>query len=427
MARPLNDVEKAALARLSPDLQYILSERNVTVEVQLQLSQIGFFTIGLFSSLADDRASMRIILGTDFGLDPSEAGLANAAKLQRRIEMSRMIDSWETCRTRQEKEQELAAEQRASRLPLSIGKNTHVQLRQRFENEYGEHRDTCWPAQTMVERRFEEIEEGSIRAEPLTEVVNLEEAQEDPFGAVLDKDGAIRLKKAAKKVAMPSDSEELRARMKLLSVSYQLARYQHSTRPWLQTCTPQVWMDHVDFVLGTQCYGYVLEVAGHRITPTWNTVLGYEHQIRKKAINDIMYRQLDLRQALEAARRCAETRELYFTTVVALTTAVQARDKVQGTKQTWKQDTSQSNKPSGGGKGSNKKKDKGNSKGNGKGKGNHTKFKHTKTPDGRLICFRHQSNGCSSPKCGFVHVCTHCLGSHAQADCPTFKNDDKAE
>ena len=55
---------------------------------------------------------------------------------------------------------------------MTIGKNTHVQLRQRFEREYGAQKDRNWPAATMVERRFEEMDEGSLRAEPLTEVVS---------------------------------------------------------------------------------------------------------------------------------------------------------------------------------------------------------------------------------------------------------------
>jgi len=123
----LSEADKKTLAKLSPDLQYILAERGVSLEVQLKLGEIGFVTIGLTASLADDRSSLGDILNTDFDLDPTAAGLTAEDKLKRRVEVARMIDSWETCKTRQEKESELAAEQRASRLPLTIGENTHVQ------------------------------------------------------------------------------------------------------------------------------------------------------------------------------------------------------------------------------------------------------------------------------------------------------------
>ena len=305
----LSEADKKTLAKLSPDLQYILAERGVSLEVQLKLGEIGFVTIGLTASLADDRSSLRDILNTDFDLDPTAAGLTAEDKLKRRVEVARMIDSWEACKTRQEKESELAAEQRASRLPLTIGKNTHVQLRQRFEREYGAKKDRNWPAATMVERRFEEIDEGSLRAEPLTEIVSTEEAQEDPFGAILDKDGAIRLKKAAKKVDLPPDSEQLRIRLKILSTSFMLARYQHSTRPWLQTCTPGIWLEHVDYVLGPEVYGYSITIEGVKVSPSWSVALAYEFQLRKKAVREVMYNGMDIAKALEIARKCSETKE----------------------------------------------------------------------------------------------------------------------
>jgi hypothetical protein len=280
----------------------------------------------------------------------------------------------------------------------------------------------------MVERRFEEIDEGSLRAEPLTEIVSTEEAQEDPFGAILDKDGAIRLKRAAKKVDLPPDSEQLRIRLKILSTSFMLARYQHSTRPWLQTCTPGIWLEHVDYVLGPEVYGYSIAIEGVKVSPSWSVVLAYEFQLRKKAVREVMYNGMDIARALEIARKCSETKEQYFTTPMALSTAVATQ--VQGTRQNWKQDyrNQQGNQNQHkGGRGGKGKQGKGGRNGKGGKAQTKLKFKRNKKPDGRLICYRFQSKGCERAGCGFIHVCAWCLADHPMVECSANKESKEAK
>ena len=106
-------------------------------------------------------------------------------------------------------------------------------LRMRYEAEFGRVSDKRYPCDALVEKRFEEVDEGEVRADPLTEAVSRDELQEDPVGAVVDRDGAIRLRKAPKSVPMPRNSEELRVKVRLLGITFTLARYKHAQRPWL--------------------------------------------------------------------------------------------------------------------------------------------------------------------------------------------------
>ena len=55
----------------------------------------------------------------------------------------------------------------------------------------------------------------------------------------------------------------------------------------------------------------------------------------------------------------------------------------------------------------------------GKGKKRRAREMHSKTADGREICFQYQRGTCSG-SCGRVHVCTGCLGNRPSKECPTF-------
>ena len=410
MAGPMSDADREVLESISSDLRFIFSNRDVSEPLQVSLGKAGVKSLGLFVATADSKGELRTILTRNFGLNADEGGLDPAVALERRINIAKLVDSWDTCRKRQEETDRVQAEQKASRLPLTLSRSTHINLRVRFEADHGRILDRAWPCQAMVERRFEEIEEGEVRAESLTEVVSAEEVVEDVVGAVLDKDGAIRVKKTAKSVPLPSTPEELRKRVKILGVSYTLAAYKHSQRLWLSK-EPEIWTDHLDYVLGDDVHGFSLTISGVKVEPPWSVVLGYEFQLRRTACREVVFNGVRLKEAMRMARACPVTKEKYFTTPVALAAAVSRaptgkRVPVPGEDRPPKW-------PKGAGKG--KGKDKG-GKGKGKGKGK-ARFTHTKTPDGRLVCFRYQDDQCKSGKCTYVHVCARCLGNHPMLSC----------
>ena len=152
----------------------------------------------------------------------------------------------------------------------------------------------------MLEHRMQEVEEGAISAESLTEVISEEDSIEDVLVA-LDSSGAIRTRKAPKSIPLPRTTEQLRDRLKTLAISYTLAGYKHGSRLWLRTSTPEVWRDYTGYLLGDQVAAFHQDNEGHTVNASWTTVLNYEHAIRRNMVSRILYDNEDLQTALLAS------------------------------------------------------------------------------------------------------------------------------
>ena len=204
-------------------------------------------------------------------------------------------------------------------------------------------------------------------------------------------------------------------------MTFELAKYQHSSRLWLATSSPQVWQDHLDYVLGDRIGAFLVKLGDQTVRAPWSIVLSYELQVRKTSCRFIMFQGMDLAASMLAARQCLETKEQFFSTPTSLSVSM-ARQ--QPAKRLWAEtpppglalnDANISKKRHGKrGKGKGKGKDTGKAPG----KRAAASFPNTKTPDGRSICFGFQTNNCQlGAGCRFVHVCARCFASHAMANC----------
>lgn len=416
----LTDAQQAMLDLMSPDLRFILAERDVSDHLQFQIAEAGYRTMGLFVAMVDSKTELRGAFKDLFGLDPAEAGLTPDVIKERRINVARLTDCWDATSRRCDEASRVQAEQKASRLPVTISRSIHITLRRRFETDHGKVQDRSWPCQQLIERRYEEVEEGDLKPDMLTEVCSLEEVQEEVIGAVLDRDGAIRMKRAAKTVPMPASSEQLRQRIKILATTFVLAGYKHSNRPWLRTSTLEVWRNHVDYILSDEIYGFEITTpSGTKVQAPWSIVLSYEYQVRKRACRLIMMDGLGFQDAMESARRCTVTKEQFFSTPIALSAAVEKRKRPDEVDQ-----RARGRGRGQGGKGAAAKQKGGSTVkgGNGRGKGGKDGKKGTRsqTPDGRKICYGFQAKNCTrGANCPFVHICSGCLGDHPFSECPT--------
>ena len=436
------DVAAAAadsLARISADLRFIWSERDVSDAQQQILSAAGFTSVGIWQAAADDRASLRLILKAMLG-DPAEGGIANDEKIRRTVTIARLVESWETAKTRVEEAAKLSAEQAAARLPRTIARSTMIQLRQRFERDYGRVLDRSFPCQALVERRFEEVEEGEVRADALTDVASVEEAaKDDVMGAQLDKDGTFKLRRTTSKVPLPVTTEQLRNRVKMLGVTFQLAALRHNTRLWLRDVTPEVWLSHLEYVLGEDVAQFEQLVLDVKVKPPWNVVLTYEYQIRKEACRLVLFDGATLGMAMKTARESTSVKEKYFSTPTNCAAAVAIAQGDAGRKRPWEGaqgDGSRKGDP--GGKGGKAAAKGGQSSWKGKGSkgpgrdpppppaGGQPRG-HQRTPDGRSICYRFQRGKCSAgKKCNYAHVCQFCLSeNHSGNSCKEAPAENK--
>jgi len=288
-----------------------------------------------------------------------------------------------------------------------------------------------------MEKRLDMIEKGDFRAEPLTEVLSLEDDESDTMRAVFNTAGQLEAVKVGKKVPMPMTTEELRSRISLLGRSWAMAGSLHTHRHYLRDATPALFDKYVGYLLGKFVLGLVtVGPPGSPVAaPSWLAVLHYDFEVRKAAMNNLLS-GATMAEAMQKAMDDPVVRERSFTTPLALahlkrgapSTEVSAdrptkkqrqqtaaAEKKRAAEQTGGQGGGQVGQV--GGKG-----DKGKGKnGKGKGAGKVDSRCATKTPDGKPICYSYNTRGggCTRPKCIFEHVCGICYTpGHGAYNCP---------
>eukprot|EP00435_Cladocopium_sp_Y103_P055878 s2941_g18.t1 len=188
------------------------------------------------------------------------------------------------------------------------------------------------------------------------------------------------------------------------------ARYKQ--KAWLHGLTPAPFNKFVDFILGDKVYnvhGPSLSGDGHtRVKPDWGIILSFEHRLRKEAFRLVTRDGMTLAAALDSVIHDAELKETYFTTPVALRTAMSAQADPPQAK--WQRPNNKGFGKAASFKGKGK---------SGKGKGKEVRKELQglslawRTPDNRELCFSFNSGSCDG-KCNRVHQCRvkGCYGDH---------------
>ena len=402
------DIERN-LERLDPDLRFVLAEKSISRELQAKFAENGITALAIFAMISDTRADLRSMLCREYSLDPATEGLPAGEATRRRVSAAQVVDAWEASKIRVDEANRRNAEQRAGRLPMTILRSTHVAMRLAFEKTYGARADKEFPAESYIEQRFEEVDQGDLKAESLKEAISRDEVSEDPTSAVMDTDGTVRIKRGKSEVRMPSNSEELRRRIRVLGVTFVLAKLRHSNRAYLADASLEMWNDHCDYVLGDTVMNMKTSSADGKLIhrPDWKQVLIYEFEIRKQMTRLVLYEGMTIATALKAARKDTEIKETFFVTPNAMAAATDRERSPRGNR---RGDYSYyGNKGNGKGKGK---------QGKGKGKSKFIDSLHHQTPDGRKICYAFNSvyERCKG-NCGMVHVCRKCFGNHPAHAC----------
>ena len=393
---------------LEPDLHGLLERKEVPLLTQARLSMAGCKSLSRFSALADDRASMRAFgertLRIDRAADP--------------MTMAAMVDAWEASKVRMEVRHKAEAEATTSNMPISVNKVEVFDLRKKFERLHDKLEDKVAPASSTLELLFDEIENGEFKVRFLVQFLSRDDAEVDPLGAVIDRSGTVKIRKGYGETTEPKTAEELRHRIKVMGHSYMMCGLKYPHRAALQGLTPQDFMQLADYLLGDQVMGLRSTDEEGKVvsTPTLKLVLSYEHQIRKE-VTKKMNEGHAMKAALESARKDITVKERYFHTPASMNalTAMGGAGRSRSPRRTppWQPRWHEEDRHKG--------------KGNRKGKGKHDLGNlHSKTPDGREICYRWNSmkERCRF-KCGRVHVCQRCLGDHPLHMCKSGKGEGK--
>ena len=275
---------------------------------------------------------------------------------------------------------------------------------------------------------------------------------------------------------MPSDSEALRARLRLMGNMFMFLKLKFPQKGVLATCSKEVFDNYVEFLFGDQVWGFTTKGDGGRPSscPHQGIVEGYDYSLRER-VAKLMSEGTDIEAAFDKACEDKDLRHsaflCYFTTESASArcralTAPAFKD-IHGAsgpaapkrglsdadssgapiskaakKKAAKKQTAANQKaiqdgiakalkngppaphgaqrpPKGGGKKVLALQNGGvgdgstGKKGAGKGK--------SKTPgDNKPICFAHNDGtACKQTPCPFEHVCSLCLGTdHGRHNCP---------
>ena len=435
----LNDAESIELGRIASDLLFLLSEHDVPLRIQLRLGELGYRNLQIFSVWADDRAGIRRAF-SDNVLNEAEAGLTAVQVGAVRLHANQTLAAWMTASLRSQEEVRLATDAKLLRLPTLLTRPALIALRQRFEQAHGRVPDSVFPCAAMLEKRLEEVEEGSYSAQPLTDVISVEQSG-DEYTTIQEVGASVKVRRAPKAIAQPQTTEELRSRFETMGISYVIASYKHANRLWIRAATMAVWLDYVKYLLSDKIANFQLDQEGISIRASWTTVLGYDLAMRKLVVRKVLYDGFDFEAALNFAKEDLSCKEQYFITPTAMLAASRRtapsplpllagsvapskgkgkggegkgsakKRKLEARAQWW------NDNPDGGPKG---KGGKGSGKGKGGKGGKLGPFK--KTPDGRLICrFFNAEQGCTrGAECGYVNVCSKCFSpEHGEVACPT--------
>ena len=151
---------------INADLLHLFARSGVPGEIQQKFGQAGMTSLQTFSAMFEDEADLRKVLKEDFDLDSSKG-------LQERVNISKVVIAWETSKGRVAKMHELEGEAETRREPKRLPMPDHKAMKEHFKKAHWELAERDTPAPRWMEKRFEMIEKNDLRAECLTDVLNV--------------------------------------------------------------------------------------------------------------------------------------------------------------------------------------------------------------------------------------------------------------
>ena len=424
--------KEQALAVMSPGLKFLLEEKNVSEDIIAVIGHQEITQLNIFARIEATELGFRDWTKTDLQIEPTGKG---------RVQTATLVDAWETARERIKKEAEYDAVARVEGAPREIIKSGHLLLRRSYESVHGETQDAHYPGYRYIESRLDQLEAGELRAEALDEVTSFELELNECDDVKLDftSAGGLRLKRSKQKGCLPNNTERLRGIYKTMAIHWAVIRLRHPNKTQLSGLNRDVWLDHLEYLLGENILGLKSEDENGNVAAevSWPCFLRYEHEIRKQAIKWVNNGTCTLVEGLRRARTDAELRMKFLITPLSVNVH---RSGASGKRHRSVTPIrgAESDKQLKAGKGGKKDRDhKGGKSGKGdKGKGRKgeqaTQWKfniakargtaklRTDGPNSVEVCFLYNKGGCKRKACTFAHACANCLGKHSIENCPNF-------
>ncbi len=298
--------QTANLEKMDGELLRILEDADVPKEVRALFGHFGILKIRSFARLEPDEQATRDLLKKEFEIGD---GIAE------RIIIAHILVAWDSAKERVKRQAEVVTEARVHGTTPELPKSDDNSMRQAYEGVHGEISDLIYPSSDYLKSKLDQVEDELYEAEPLTEVISREHAASGTSDVTLTLiPSALRVSKVKHKIAMPKDSEQLRARMKTMAMCWELTRMKYPERRTLKGLTSQVFTDLVEYLLGELVWQF-RGPADQQIT--WNDVLEYEWQIRKRAMRWVRQQKYTVGESISMAMKDQEVRTTFFLTQLA--------------------------------------------------------------------------------------------------------------
>ena len=310
-------VPSTGLAALEPRFLSIMTSAGVPEAKMEELGTKGYKTVGLYGNVAATREKMEGFLKAVLNVDP-------AADAQDYLLLAQLLTAWDGCRARVEVETRHNAERAVNQLSPQLSSTDYELAVQAFERmqgyEPGKYPRHWIPSQPFWERLVGQAE-SSYDIMALTRVTSRgqEDTNQSEFGGVDLGTGLFKIKKPEFAVAYPTCPESLRNRLKALAVNWMMVQARFPSNPKLATATLELFNRYVEYLIGPHVWGMVsMGLDGRPVSsPCIEHVLGYDQALRKYAA-DAMNAGWDVKTAFEKALADHDTRQLFFTSPVAI-------------------------------------------------------------------------------------------------------------
>ena len=400
-------------------LAFIWTDNEVPLEVQYKLAQ-HYRTTRRFAALADARSDLRTAMKDDYSLDSA----ANAAN---RANVAAVISAWEASKGYVEKESSLQAESHALGITRTVPVTERQAMKRALESAHGRLQDDYEPSADYISEKSEQVEQNEITASALDEVTSKKDQASTDVTTSMDSQGRIRIVKAKVKSSLPTNTEQLRTKLRVEGNLWFMLAAKFKHKPFLQNLLRDDLHYYIDYLLGDRCNA--IKLAGNdgatALHVPWSVVLGYEAALRKEAFKQAVEEGVSLFAKLKEMTKSDELRGIHFTQQLLLHSKHGQSATKDGDGTSWNDGRSKGSGKKGGkdGKGGGKVLKDGKGKGKNKGKKDLWKGKKLllRTADGEQICFNFNrgADQCKG-KCGRAHVCRWpgCGGAHPVIVCP---------
>ena len=192
MTDPISEEQTPEVMKsLAVDFRYLLESAGVPIALMAKMASLEITTVEVFAKIVGSEAELKALLQSDMGFNPT-------GSIPNRVATAKLCNAWETANVRGKKRKEEESHQHVGDLPRKLPKADHYELRQTFQKRHRDFEDKFLPHPEWLEAKLQELEDGELKCEKLTEVISLADdaGGDGKLGFEAQADGTMKIKRS---------------------------------------------------------------------------------------------------------------------------------------------------------------------------------------------------------------------------------------